>query len=60
VPRTARVVWSTREMGRIYHARGVERTVRNQLWQGKTQQQFYEGLQWLYGWNRQNCLQGAG
>jgi len=60
VPRTARVVWSTREMGRIYHAKGVERTVRNQLWQGKTQQQFYEGLQWLYGWNRQNCLQGAG
>jgi len=59
VPRTARVVWSTREMGRIYHAKGVERTVRNQLWRGKTQQQFYEGLQWLYGWNRQNCLGDA-
>jgi len=56
VPRTARVVWSTREMGRIYHAKGVERTVRNQLWRGKSQEQFYERLQWLYGWNRENCL----
>lgn len=56
VPRTARVVWSTREMGRIYHAKGVERTVRNLLWQDKTQEQFYDRLEWLYGWNRQNCL----
>ncbi len=57
VPRSARVVWSTREMGRIYHAKGVERTVRNLLWKDKTQNQFYDRLEWLYGWNRDNCLQ---
>jgi len=57
VPRTARVVWSTREMGRIYHAKGVERTVRNLLWKGKSQEQFYSGLEWLYGWRKENCLE---
>ena len=38
VTRTARVVLSAREMGRLYHASGVERLVRNQLWQGRTPQ----------------------
>jgi salicylate hydroxylase len=57
VPRTARVVWSTREMGRIYHAKGVERTVRNLLWKGKSQELFYAGLEWLYGWRKENCLE---
>ncbi len=56
IPRSARVVWSTREMGRIYHAQGVERQVRNSLWKGKTQEQFYDRLQWLYGWKVENCL----
>ena len=28
IPRTARVLYSAREMGRIYHAKGVERLVR--------------------------------
>lgn len=56
VPRTARVVWSTREMGRIYHAAGVERQVRNALWKGRSQTQFYDALQWLYGWKVENCL----
>lgn len=36
IPRTARIVWSTREMGRVYHAAGVERQVRNLLWKGKS------------------------
>lgn len=57
IPRTARVVWSTREMGRIYHAQGVERQVRNLLWKGKTQEQFYTQLEWLYGWRKDNCLE---
>ncbi|NYT66947.1 3-hydroxybenzoate 6-monooxygenase [Pusillimonas noertemannii] len=57
IPRTARVVWSTREMGRIYHAKGVERTVRNLLWKDKSQEQFYSALEWLYGWRLENCLQ---
>ena len=56
IPRTARVLWSTREMGRVYHAAGVERAVRNSLWVGRTQEQFYDSLQWLYGWQVENCL----
>ncbi|MBW7983142.1 3-hydroxybenzoate 6-monooxygenase [Enterobacillus tribolii] len=56
IPRTARIVWSTREMGRLYHAEGVERQVRNLLWQGKTQQEYYRALEWLYGWKEENCL----
>lgn len=59
IPRSARVVWSTREMGRIYHAKGVERAVRNSLWKDTSQQRFYENLQWLYGWNAENCMQGV-
>lgn len=58
IPRSARVLWSTREMGRIYHAKGVERAVRNSLWQGRSQQSFYDALQWLYGWNADNCMSG--
>lgn len=57
IPRTARIVWSTREMGRLYHAKGVERSVRNLLWQGKSQEEFYRALEWLYGWKEENCLQ---
>ncbi|MFV0548783.1 MAG: 3-hydroxybenzoate 6-monooxygenase [Limnobaculum xujianqingii] len=56
IPRTARIVWSTREMGRLYHAKGVERQVRNLLWKGKTQQDYYKALDWLYGWKEDNCL----
>ncbi|MDH4608477.1 3-hydroxybenzoate 6-monooxygenase [Pseudomonas sp. BN102] len=56
IPRTARVLWSAREMGRLYHAKGVERLVRNQLWEGRSQDQFYDAIQWLYGWNMDNCM----
>lgn len=56
IPRTARILWSAREMGRLYHAKGVERQVRNQLWDGRTQEQFYDSLQWLYGWSLNNCM----
>jgi salicylate hydroxylase len=57
VPRTGRIVLSGREMGRLYHAAGVERLIRNQLWRGRTQERFYDALEWLYGWNVNNCLQ---
>lgn len=60
IPRTARVVYSTREMGRIYHAKGVERQVRNTLWVGRSQQQFYEALKWLHGWRAEDCLKPVG
>jgi salicylate hydroxylase len=56
VTRTARVVLMTREMGRIYHAKGVERLVRNQLWAGRTPDRHYDALEWLYGWRVEHCL----
>jgi 3-hydroxybenzoate 6-monooxygenase len=56
VARTARVVLSAREMGRIYHAKGVERLVRNDLWKGRTPERFYDAVEWLYGWRRETCL----
>ena len=56
VARTARIVLSGREMGRLYHAEGVERLVRNSLWKGRSQDRFYDAMEWLYGWNVGNCL----
>jgi len=56
IPRSARVLFSAREMGRIYHAKGVERLVRNALWVGRTREQFYDALQWLYGWRAEDAL----
>ncbi|MGI4843438.1 MAG: 3-hydroxybenzoate 6-monooxygenase [Janthinobacterium lividum] len=56
IARTARVVLSVREMGRLYHAAGVERLVRNELWKGRSAAGFYEALAWLYDWNAENCL----
>jgi 2-polyprenyl-6-methoxyphenol hydroxylase-like FAD-dependent oxidoreductase len=56
VARTARIVLSSREMGRIYHAKGVERLVRNDLWRGRAPERFYDAMEWLYGWNVGNCL----
>ena len=56
ITRTARIVLSGREMGRLYHAKGVERLVRNSLWKGRTPERFYDAMEWLYGWNVNNCL----
>jgi len=56
VARTARVVLLSREMGRIYHAKGVERLVRNDLWRGRTPERYYDALEWLYGWTVDRCL----
>ncbi len=56
VARTARVVYMTREMGRLYHAKGVERLVRNDLWRGRTPERYYDAVEWLYGWRVENCL----
>jgi salicylate hydroxylase len=59
VARTARIVLSGREMGRLYHAKGVERLVRNDLWRGRSAERFYDAMEWLYGWNVGNCLDAA-
>jgi salicylate hydroxylase len=56
ITRTARVVLSVREMGRLYHAAGVERLVRNDLWKGRKPAGFYEALAWLYDWRAADCL----
>ena len=56
IARTARVVLSAREMGRVYHAKGVERLVRNDLWRGRAPERYYDALEWLYGWRAENCL----
>ena len=56
ITRTARIVLSGREMGRLYHAKGVERLVRNSLWKGRSAERFYDAMEWLYGWNVDNCL----
>jgi salicylate hydroxylase len=56
VARTARIVLSAREMGRIFHAKGVERLVRNELWKGRSPERFYDAMEWLYGWRAENCL----
>jgi 3-hydroxybenzoate 6-monooxygenase len=56
IARTARIVLSAREMGRIFHAKGVERLVRNELWKGRTPERFYDAMEWLYGWTVENCL----
>ena len=58
--RAARVVLMVREMGRIYHASGVERLVRNDLWKGRSAERFYDSLEWLYGWRAEHCLADAG
>lgn len=56
IARTARIVLSAREMGRIFHAQGVERLVRNDLWKGRTPERFYDAMEWLYGWKAEACL----
>ena len=56
VVRTARVVLSAREIGRLYHAKGLERLVRNDLWKDRTPERFYDAVEWLYGWRVDNCL----
>ena len=49
IPRAYRVVLSSRELGRVYHAEGVERLVRNAWLKAKTPQQFYSSFDWIYG-----------
>lgn len=59
IARTARVVLSAREMGRLYHAKDVERLVRNDLWRARPPERFYDALEWLYGWRAERCLADA-
>ena len=36
-------------LGRVYHAEGVERKIRNSVLGAKSPNEFYDSLQWLYG-----------
>ena len=52
-PRTARALKAAvHSLG----AKGVERLVRNSLWRGRPPEQFYDALEWLYGWSVAKCL----
>jgi len=57
--RTARIVLSGREMGGPYDPAGMKRLVSNSLRKGRTQKRFYDAIEWLCGWNGNNCLQQA-
>jgi salicylate hydroxylase len=59
ITRTARIVLSSRELGRLYHAAGVERLVRNDLFRGRTPQDFYRSLDWIYGYGRDSAAASA-
>jgi salicylate hydroxylase len=48
IVRTARVQLSSLMMDRLNHAKGVERKVRNSLFEGRTPEEFYDRLAWLY------------
>ena len=48
IARTARVQLSAQMLGRIYHAAGVERLVRNDMYRGQKPQSYYDALEWIY------------
>ncbi len=48
IVRSARVQISSLMMDRINHAKGVERQVRNSLFAGRTAEEYYDRLAWLY------------
>jgi len=48
IVRTARVQISSLMMDRLNHAKGVERKVRNSLFEGRTAEEYYDRLAWLY------------
>jgi len=47
--RTGRVQIMARVYGELYHARGVTAELRNQMLKGRTPQDAYDGIAWLYG-----------
>lgn len=49
IVRAYRVVLSSRMLGKLYHAEGVERRIRNSVLGARTPEEFYNSLQWLYG-----------
>jgi len=46
--RASRVQVSARLMGLVFHAGGVERLIRNDIYQGRPAEQYYDRLDWLF------------
>jgi salicylate hydroxylase len=48
IVRSARVQLSSLMLDRIYHASGVERLVRNSIFENRTPSQYYDRLEWVF------------
>lgn len=48
IVRSARVQLSSLMLGRLYHPGGVERLVRDALFEGRTAQEYHQRLAWLF------------
>jgi len=46
--RASRVQISSRLFGLVYHADGVARRVRNDIYQGRSPERYYDALDWLF------------
>ena len=46
--RASRVQVSARLMGMVFHASGVERLIRNDIYQGRSPERYYDALEWLF------------
>ena len=46
--RASRVQISSRMLGLLYHADGVTRLVRNDIYQGRSAERYYEALDWIF------------
>jgi salicylate hydroxylase len=46
--RASRVQISAKMLGLVFHAAGVERQVRNDIYQGRTPERYYDALEWLF------------
>ena len=45
--RASRVQLSAKLLGLVFHAKGVERLVRNNIYQGRAADKYYESLDWV-------------
>ena len=46
--RASRVQVSARLMGLVFHATGVERRIRNDIYEGRSPERYYDALEWLF------------
>ena len=46
--RASRVQISAKMLGLVFHAAGVERLVRNDIYQGRSPERYYDTLEWLF------------